>query len=40
MKEQSLPSRSVYPKVNRCSNVTVPFSEVDFKVVEGGYEIN
>lgn len=36
MKEQSLPSRSIYPKVDRRLNVTVPFSEVESKVVEGG----
>lgn len=36
MKEQSLPSGSVYHKVDRCSNVMVPFSEVESKVVEGG----
>lgn len=35
MKEQSIPSRSVHPKLDNCSNVTVPFSEVVSKIDEG-----
>lgn len=34
-KGQSFSSRSIYPKVDRCLNVTIPFSKLLSKVGEG-----